>query len=800
MPLQGLSQLRVLDFSSWIAGPYASKLFADAGADVIKVEAETGDPMRHYASKPEFLEKRKGDSAFFQYLNANKRSVTGKPDDDHIRELIASADLVIEDFQGNSKELDALNIEQLKKEFPHLVILSITPFGRKGPYADRPATEFTVQAEGGSTSMRGLTSWMPFMAGGRASDFVGATYAAVVAGCTLRGAERTGLGEHIDFSLSECMNIASTIYVDLVFSLMDRPHIPGPMRQLEIPSIEPTKDGWVGFNTNSRQQFDDFLILIEKADWIGDEELASAWSRTFRYDEWNEAVHAWTQKHETSYIIEQAALFRIPVAPVCNGKTVLEQEQFKARGVFEENPAGDFMQPRPPYRINGDRIRGLKAAPELGQHNNNIENHQPAAAKTKSSERELPLKGIRILDAAAWWAGPAATQMFATLGADVIHVESIHRFDGARTVIAMAGGDDWWERSHLYNGTNSNKRSLTLDLNNENGLQLFKDLVKECDVVIENFSPRVFEHFGLDWDNIHEINPQAIFVRMPAFGLDGPWRNHVGFAQTMEQMSGMAWVTGHVDDQPRIQRGPCDPLSGMHAAFAILAALSERDKTGKGQFLECTMVEGALNASAEQVIEYTAYGNVLNREGNRSPYAAPQGLYPCKVDEDGEEQLLALSIATDEQWQALVEILGSPGWATDTKYANHAGRREHHDELDKHLLSWAENQKLKPTVDTMLNNGIPAATLLDSRSSYNQTQFEARGFYEEVEHPVIGTHFISGMPFRFDSRYDQPWLSTHAPTMGQHNYEILGELLGQSKEQIEQLEKDQVIGNRPAGV
>src|SRR5262249_17228980 len=153
--------------------------------------------------------------------------------------------------------------------------------------------------------------------------------------------------------------------------------------------------------------------------------------------------------------------------------------------------------------------------------------------------------------------------------------------------------------------------------------------------------------------------PKTIMVRMPAFGLDGPWRDNVGFAQTMEQMTGLAWVTGHQSDQPRIPRGPCDPLAGMSAAFAALVGLERRETTGLGSFIEASMIEPALNAAAEQVIEYSAHGVVLSREGNRSRDAAPQGLYPCR----DQEQWLALSVVDDEQWRALKDLLGNPPWA-----------------------------------------------------------------------------------------------------------------------------------------
>jgi len=770
-------------------------LFADAGADVIKVESADGDWMRRHASSPEFLHKRKGDSAFFQYLNACKRSVTGSPADVEIRDLIASADLVIEDFTHGSTSLHELNIACLRRDFSQLVVLSITPFGRNcGEYTNRAATEFTIQAESGCIGMRGHTTDIPYMAGGRITDFVGGTYAAVAAHAALRGVQQGNAGEYIDFSLTEVMNVASTIYLDLIYSQLGRPHLSGPFRNLEVPSIEPTKDGWVGFTTSSRQQFNDFLIMIEKPEWLGDEELASHWSRQFRLQEWNEAVRAWTTQRTTQEIVDLAVLFRIPVAQVNNGKTVLDHEQFKERGVYEVNPAGDFLQPRPPYRLNGQRIRELSAAPTLGEHNGKMEKR--ARTIQAAASNDLPLKGLRVLDATAWWAGPAATQMMATLGADVIHLESIQRFDGLRGVVAMAGGENWWETGHVYNGANTNKRGLTLDLNQPEGLKLLNQLIAECDVMVENFSPRVFENFGLSREFVHSLNPNAVFVRMPAFGLDGPWRDYVGFAQTMEQMSGLAWLTGHVEDQPRIQRGLCDPLAGMHAAFAILTALAERDATGKGQFLECTMVEGALNCSAEQVIEYTAYGHVMDREGNRSTYAAPQGLYAC-IATAPEENYLALSIESDRQWQALVTVLGNPDWALDDKLQSHSGRRAHHDLIDSHLNEWTKHRDLKDVLASLQAESIPAAAIMDARSSYNHPPFVARHFFEEIEHPVIGKHLISSVPFRFGSRADQGWIKRPSPTLGQHNHEILSDVLGLSDMEIDSLSSKKVIGTRP---
>ncbi len=802
--MHGLRDLRVIDFSTGIAGAYCTKLLADGRADVIKVEPPGGDPLRRWTVAE--VDLGGDDGALFQFLNASKRSLVGRPEDPEVLSLVAGADLVVDSFAPRSFDAPGLC-----ERFPGLVGLSITPFGRAGPYADRPASEFTIQAESGSIGTRGLASQPPLMAGGNTTFYVGGTFAAVAALAALRRARRTGQGEHVDFSLLEVMCVAANVYSDLMYSLAGRPEIKGPARTVEIPSIEPTRDGWVGFNTNSRQQYTDFLLLIERPDLLEDRELATIAGRWRRMDEWNAAVRAFTTRHTTAEIVERASLLRIPVAPVNDGRSVLEHPQFRARGVFVPNPGGDFLQPRPPYRVDGNGMgeggpRPFEPAPRLGEHAGRIEPRArggaPGLPPSRARDPELPLRGIRVLDATAWWAGPSACQMLATLGADVIHLEAVRKPDGMR----MAGGaflataKEWWEWSGIFLAANLNKRGLTLDLGEPRGLELCRRLLAECDVFVENFSPRVVESFGLDWKAVREINPRLVMVRMPAFGLDGPWRDNVGFAQTMEQMTGLAWLTGHVDDQPRIQRGPCDPLSGMHAAFAALLGLFEREATGEGHLFECTMVEGALNAAAEQHIEYTAYGHVMQRQGNRAPEAAPQGLYACRGHElGGRERWLALSVASDAQWQALVDLLGRPAWALAPALLTRAGRREAHDRIDAELARWAAGQELAAAVEALVARGIPAAPVFDGRLAPTHPQMAARGFFELFDHPVVGRHPVATVPFRYATQR-RGWIRSPAPAIGQHSREILTGILGLGPAELDRLEADGVIGTRPAGV
>jgi len=413
----------------------------------------------------------------------------------------------------------------------------------------------------------------------------------------------------------------------------------------------------------------------------------------------------------------------------------------------------------------------------------------------------LPLEGLRILDLTAWWAGPSASHILACFGAEVIHVEATQRPDGMRMVGGMVAAHfpEWWEASAHFLQANTNKLGVTLDLNQPQGKATLESLIGECDAVVENFTPRVLDNFGLGWDEVHALNPRATMMRMPAFGLSGPWRDNTGFAQTMEQLSGLAWVTGHADDQPRIPRGPCDPIAGMHAAFAFLTTRFGRPEDAPGCHVESTMVESALNVAAEQVLEWSAYGHLLERDGNRSPLAAPQGLYPCAGGQPGAENWLALSIASDAQWRGLRACLGEPAWAADAELETRAGRRLRHDMLDQELRAWTAEIDRSELIEKLRGAGIPASEVANPSTLFaSNPQFRARGYFERTPHPTVGPLPLPSLPFRFEG-VDR-WLRSPAPTLGEHNEAVLGDLLKLSESAIADLRAAGVIGNRPEGL
>jgi crotonobetainyl-CoA:carnitine CoA-transferase CaiB-like acyl-CoA transferase len=578
---------------------------------------------------------------------------------------------------------------------------------------------------------------------------------------------------------------------DLMWSLIGRPPVDPtvPARSLETPSIEPTKDGFVGFNTNAQVMFDGFVQMIGEAD----NELWKVRANTMAHpEEWNAAIHAFTRAHTTAEVVDAAVALRIPVAPVTNGRTMVEHEYVIERNIYRSDPTGTFQQPRRAYQFDGEDPPLPTPAPAHGEHTGAIEARTPPRPAPSGAGRR-PLEGLKVLDITGWWAGPSATGALAHLGADVIHVESHKRLDGMRVAAGalFSTQPTWWERSWFFLQINTNKREVTLDLSTERGRELVLELVKQADVVVENYTPRVFDGFGLGWDVVHAANPRAVMMRMPAFGTSGVWANRPGFAQTMEQMTGLSWVTGHVSDQPRIPRGPCDPNGGMHGAFAAMVALQRRERTGIGCLVECPLFEAALNIAAEPVLEWTGYGHLLEREGNRGAWAAPQGVYLC----DGPEQWLALSVLTDDQWSGLAKVIGANDLADDPALADHAGRLVHHDAIDAAIADWAAGRSAQAAVDELIAAGVPAATLIDQRNVFGHPQFEARGYFEMVEHAVVGTHPTPGQPYRF--RSVDRWITSPAPLLGEHNREVLVGELGLSDAEFAQLEADGVIGTVP---
>jgi crotonobetainyl-CoA:carnitine CoA-transferase CaiB-like acyl-CoA transferase len=739
------------------------------------------------------------DGALFSYLACSKHSVVADPDTDvdFINALLADADAVVWSRGSAVAEHPAFAPAEIHRVHPHLTVTAITPFGLDGPWQDRPATEFTLQAwSGGIVGLgRGSADRAPVFVGGQVGDYLAGAYGSVA---TLASRMR-GAAELIDLSMLEAQILGLTYYPVSYFEMLGRPW--RDARRLTVPGIARAKDGLIDIGCGTAQQWFDLCAMTGHQDWIDEE---SPLSITEQANEKSEDLYAWVESQTVDEIRDLATAFRIPNAPVANGANIESLDHFQARGSFVSNPRDGFTQPGPPYRMQPAFLRAPHPAPRLGEHTeqyrrNGRSGRESARGNTETSISALPFEGLRVLDMTTFWAGPSCTHMLAMLGAEVIHVESTRRPDGTRLIAGIPIAEDrWWEKSPIFSGLNTNKKGLTLDLQSAAGRELLMRLIATCDVIVENFTPRVLDQIGLDFAAVQAVRPDAIMLRMPGFGLDGPWRDNPAFAYVIEAASGISWLTGYPDRNPYEPYSVGDPNAGIHALNALLLALEHRRRTGQGVHIEAAMVDAALNVAAEQVIEYSAYGALLQRSGNRGPTAAPQNLYRTnEIDEFGRRDCwVAVAVATDCQWAGLCDALGRPDWATDPTLTTADGRRRHHDRIDEHLNAWCETRTGDEIVAAMWSHGVPVAKVMQPHRQSELPQLAARGFFEDVDHPVNARTPHSTMPFTSTRGPDRVHVQS-APLLGQHNRELLSEL-GLSNKDIDELEAMGVIGTAPA--
>ena len=313
--------------------------------------------------------------------------------------------------------------------------------------------------------------------------------------------------------------------------------------------METTSDGLVGVGVGTGQQWLDFCVMVEHPEWMEDRSLFANRAH-LRPD-----IAAWMAEHTTAEVLELAGAFRIPHAPIGNGATIPATDHFVARGSIVRNPRDGFVEPGRPYRFDPPLLRDPEPAPRLGEHDGTTRDRRSPRAAAGERRRDrgdrCRSQGLRVLDLTAFWAGPLCTHVLAMLGAEVLHVESTARPDGTRLLAGLRFSEpDWWERSGIFSGLNTNKKSVTLDLATDRGRELLRRLIATCDVIVENYTPRVLEQIGLDVDAVRAIRPDVVMVRMPGFGLDGPWRDNPAFAFVIEDAAGLTWMTGYPDQNP----------------------------------------------------------------------------------------------------------------------------------------------------------------------------------------------------------------------------------------------------------
>ncbi len=414
----------------------------------------------------------------------------------------------------------------------------------------------------------------------------------------------------------------------------------------------------------------------------------------------------------------------------------------------------------------------------------------------------LPLEGIRVLDSSYVFALPYTGGLLADLGAEVIKVEGPGRPDITRTG-GFAGafpdndlGEDWWNRSSTYNLLHRGKLSITLDLTSARGRDLFRELVRISDVVMENYTPRVMRNWGLDYEGLRKIRPDIIMISNTGYGHgDGPYSGYPAQATTQEGTHGHCWITGYPEGPPaKVGASFVDFLATSTGLFAIGAALRHRRRTGKGQWIDIGMYQCGVMFISEYLMDYAVNGRLGERIGNRHPFRAPQGCYRSK----GADQWVAISVGSDEQWTALCDLMGKPDLATDPRFVDISTRIRNHDALDSIINQWTVDHDRYRVMEMLQSRGIPAGPVFINRDTHVDPHFRARGFLEYVTFPEerkMGTRPFIGRPYRFSKSPLR--IKSPPPSMGQHNGPVLAELLGVSEEEYLELRDRGTIGTVP---
>ena len=394
---------------------------------------------------------------------------------------------------------------------------------------------------------------------------------------------------------------------------------------------------------------------------------------------------------------------------------------------------------------------------------------------------DLPLSGIRVCDLTWIIAGPTATRVLADFGADVIRVEHQQAIDPIRVGRPILGEKTTLNNSGFFNYFNRNKRSVLLNVRHPLGMELLHKLIAVSDVVIENFSSGVLDSWELGYEQQKAINPGIIYCSISGFGHSGRDKHFTTWGPTAQALSGLTLMSG-LPGKPPAGWGYSfmDHTAGYYGAIAIMMALHHRNKTGEGQHLDLSQVEAGIVLTGPAVLDYTVNGRSFRREGmppgNRAwePTMAPHNTYQCA----GEDRWLAIAVRSDAEWQAMVQAMGEPEWATDKRFATKAGRLENQDELDAGISSWTATRNEYALMNTLQAAGVPAGVCqLPGDRVENDEQFRARGWWNTMPHEELGdASEFDGITPRLASTPGQ--LRTAAPLLGAHTLEVMTELLG----------------------
>jgi crotonobetainyl-CoA:carnitine CoA-transferase CaiB-like acyl-CoA transferase len=803
-----------------------------SGADVVKTEPPEGDPLRRSASS---LRGRDGEplSALFEYLHCFKRSVTidahSTSGSSALRLLLATADVVFDSADGDPDAVHA-RYELAAAENRRVVYVALSGFGLTGPYRAFHSNDFVDLATGGFLYITGEPGREPLRAGGPWASYLVGTLAAAAALAAVRRAQASGRGQLVDVGAMEALasfhQWTLTLYTHqgVVKRRAGNRHAESyhPMGPL------PCRDGWVCIGVATVPQWEGFCLAIGMPELLADERFQTGGDRFDHADDLDAIVIPRLGGLSAGDLVARLQEHRVPASPALTALDLLADRQLASRAYWARSTR---LGPRAVLPERAFRVPGASApfreAPRAGEQTDEILREvgcgraaavAPAGRFGANPGNRKFLDGVRVLEFSIAWAGPFAGRFLADLGAEVIKVEhptargaGVTGAGGFRAKGDLAGwqwgrlpgpvfrsgiypdadpGERPWNRQGVYNKMNRNKRSLCIDLKAAGARDVLADLVRNSDLVLDNYSPRGVKSLGIDHESLARWNPRIISVSLSGYGHTGPDRMRVSWGPILESHSGMAAMTGHAGGGP-IKMGVAlpDPVGGLHCAVAVLTALAERDRTGRGFFVDISQLETYAAIGGDAYLTASASGEAPTRRGNRSPERAPQGVYPCA----GDDEWVAISIESDAEWKALCEVVA--GGLDPARHPTLAERLDHHDEIDRAIAAWSGGREKHEAMRTLQAVGVRAAAVMTNRDIVEDEHVAARGFMVEWDQADVGRRRFPGFPIHFT---DPGEISMRgAPPLGADNHYVLVDVLGYPEARVAALAEAGVIATAP---
>lgn len=769
-----LRGVRVIDTTN--RGEGCGRFLADLGADVIRVTDPTrtrrriphsgvGDPdltaAIHTAGKRILSLDLSSDSGRRQFLDLLARAdiwITGSPN-----AVTASADL------------EPLEVY---RNLPHLIVLSITDFGRSGPYRNWVATDWVLMAISGLLSRSGVPGRPPFMPPGDLADESTAIQAAWAALVAYWQRQETGMGDLLDFSRHD----ATCQVIDPAFGAIGtaaaQTLVPIFNRDRPESLLYPTfrcADGHVRIVILAARQWRGLWDWLGRPVEFSGPEFDQARERYQAASRLYPLISDLFASQTAASLVEQGQSRGVPIAPVLSPGEVLDSEHFRERKSFVDLDliGRSVRMPSGHVIVDGHRAGpGAATAEPIGSAGA-VKWDRPAPPPASPGGRP-PLQGLRVLDLGVIVMGGEAGRLFADQGADVIKVENRHFPDGAR----MAGMTARFAAAHR------NKRSIGINLRDPRGLAVLKDLVSVSDVLLSNFKPGTLESLGLGPDELMQINPRLVVVTSSAMGQSGPWKDWMGYGPLVRCVSGLTYLWR----DPELTEGFGDAttvypdhLVARVVVTAALAALIRRRSTNLGARIESSQAESILMGLASLYMrESIAPGSSQAR--TTSEFQTPWGVYPCA----GDDEWCVITIRDDDDWASLVQAVGFGKWASDPELATPEGRAQARDLIERELTTWTSSRTPDEVATLLQGNGVPAAPMRRVEELLGDEQLRARNFFAGFEQPGVTGEVISERGPCGSTNLPEPMLHP-APFYAQHTREVCLATLGMAPQTFEEL-------------